>query len=422
MARTHLSTTRVSDTPVLYVVGIDVGADTCAVCILRPDKTAVRSPFTIANAAPGFAHLATVLAQLGCAPGQIRVGLEATGRYWENLYQFLLPLGYAMVLVHPGQAHHFAQQRGLRAKTDKLDAGNIARALLSDELRPAYVPDELIGAYRELVRLRSDLTDAAARYKQEIRDLLIVLFPEFTQVFKDPTGPTALALLRAYPSAAAIATTSTDAIAAVLQEVAPRKYGLRTAERLVALAQHSCASPVAVATRSHCLQILIDQVRQMHASLSELEQEIAVLIQEDEDVAGLQSVPEFGAETVAVLRAELGDVARFRGSAQVVAYAGLDVTVRDSGKWQGRRRISKRGSGALRRCLFLAALGSLRTRSASAFGAYYRAMEARGLRGYRALMAVMRKMLVVAYHLLRSGEQYDPTKVWSGAAAVATTS
>ncbi|MDQ5851724.1 MAG: transposase, partial [Chloroflexota bacterium] len=63
-----------------------------------------------------------------------------------------------------------------------------------------------------------------------------------------------------------------------------------------------------------------------------LEQEIAGLIQRDEDVAGLQSVPEFGAETVAVLRAELGDVARFKGSAQVVAYAGLDVTVRESGK------------------------------------------------------------------------------------------
>jgi transposase len=100
----------------------------------------------------------------------------------------------------------------------------------------------------------------------------------------------------------------------------------------------------------------------------------------------------------------------------------MDVTVRESGKWKGKRKLSKRGSGALRRCLFLAALGSLRTRTASAFGAYYRALEARGLRGYRALMAVMRKMLVVAYHLLKSGEQYDPTKVWSGAAAVAPTS
>ena len=55
MTRTRSTTPRVPDTPVLYVVGIDVGADRCAVCILRPDKTAVRSPFMIANAAPGFA-------------------------------------------------------------------------------------------------------------------------------------------------------------------------------------------------------------------------------------------------------------------------------------------------------------------------------------------------------------------------------
>jgi transposase len=422
MARTCSSTTISSGLPLQYVVGIDVGADTCAVSILRPDKTTVRAPFPIANAAAGFARLAATLAQLGCVPGQIRVGLEATGRYWENLYQFLLPLGYALVLVHPGQAHHFAQQRGLRAKTDTLAAGTVARALLSDELRPAYVPSDLIGAYRELVRLQTNLTDAAARTKQEIRDLLIVLFPEFPQVFKDPTGPTALALLRAYPGAVAIASAGTDAITQLLRDVAPRKYGPRTAQRLVALAEQSCASPIAVAARSHCLQILIDQVRQTQTHLGELDQELAGLLERDDDAAALQRVPEFGAETVAVLRAELGDVARFQGSAHVVAYAGLDVTVRESGKWKGRRKRSKRGSGALRRCLFLAALGSLRTRTASAFGAYYRALEARGLRGYRALMAVMRKMLVVAYHLLKSGEQYDPTRVWSGAAAVATNS
>ncbi len=225
MPRPYSSTTTGSGAPVQYVVGIDVGSETCFVSILRPDKTTVRSPFAIANAAPGFARLAAVLAQLDCAPAQIRVGLEATGRYWENLYQFLLALGYDMVLVHPGQTHHFAQQRGLRAKTDKLDAGTVARALLSDELRPAYVPSDVIGAYRELVRLQSTLTDAAARHKQEIRDLLIVLFPEFTQVFKDPTGPTALARLRAYPGAVTIATVGIEGIAQLLRDVAPQKYG-----------------------------------------------------------------------------------------------------------------------------------------------------------------------------------------------------
>jgi transposase len=267
------------------------------------------------------------------------------------------------------------------------------------------------------VRLHTNLTDAAARYKEELRDLLVVLFPEYTQVFKDPTGPTALTLLRAYPGATAIATAGRDGITTLLQDVAPQKYGPQTADRLVALAQRSSASPVAVAARGRSLQILIDQLRQTQANVSELEREITGLLHQDAGAARLQTVPEFGPQTVAVLRAELGEVARFPGSAQVVAYAGLDVTVRESGKWKGQRKLSKRGSGALRRCLFLAALGSLRARTQSAFGAYYRAMEARGVRGYRALMAVMRKMLVVAYHLLKSGERYDPAKVWSGAVA-----
>ena len=130
------SSTALSDAPIQYIVGIDVGAETCAVSILRPDKTAVRSPFTIPNAASGFARLASTLAQLTCPPVHICVGLEATGRYWENLYQFLLPLGYTLVLVHPGQSHHFAQQRGLRAKTDKLDAGTIARTLIVTNSAP----------------------------------------------------------------------------------------------------------------------------------------------------------------------------------------------------------------------------------------------------------------------------------------------
>ena len=98
----------------------------------------------------------------------------------------------------------------------------------------------------------------------------------------------------------------------------------------------------------------------------------------------------------------------------MVAYAGLDVTVRESGKWKGQRKLSKRGSGALRRTVYMAALRCIR-RAGSAFGAYYQALSARGLKGNAALAAVMRKMLVVAYHLLKSGDSYDPTKVWAGA-------
>jgi transposase len=340
--------------------------------------------------------------------------LEATGRYWEPVYYFLQQRGYRLVLLHPAQTHHFAQRRGLRAKTDKLDAVTIARALLSDDVRPAYVPNELTATYRDLVRLHSNLSDEAARYKNEIQDLLVVLFPEFTQVFKDPTRKTALAVLRAYPRAQAIVAVGGEPIAHILQATAPRNYGQDTAERLVALAKHSSASPVAVAARGRRLAILADHLSHTQTNIAELERESEQLLRRDDGASGLQSVPEFGPKTGAVLRAELGEVERFQRSAQVVAYAGLDVTVRESGKWKGQRKLSKQGSGELRRTLYLTAMRCIR-REGSSVGAYYQALGARGLKGKAALVAVMRKMLVVAYHLLKSGERYDASKVWAGA-------
>lgn len=142
-----------AEPPPHYLVGIDIGREQCSCCVLTPDKTVVFKPFEFSNAAAGFTQLADKLTRLPAPPAHIWIGLEATARYWENLYFFLQQRGYRLLLLHPGQTHHFAQQRGLRAKTDRLDATTIVRVLLSDEVRPAYAPSAEIVAYRELARL-----------------------------------------------------------------------------------------------------------------------------------------------------------------------------------------------------------------------------------------------------------------------------
>jgi transposase len=129
---------------------------------------------------------------------------------------------------------------------------------------------------------------------------------------------------------------------------------------LVRLAQHSVGSGVATSARSLSLQILCDQLQHTQANLAQLEGEIDKLLQTDTGAKGLQSVPEFGHKTVAVLRAELGDVPRFQRTDQVVAYAGLDLEVKQSGKWKGQTKLSKRGSGRLRRILYMAAVRCIR--------------------------------------------------------------
>jgi transposase len=106
-------------------------------------------------------------------------------------------------------------------------------------------------------------------------------------------------------------------------------------------------------------------------------------------------VPEFAGKTVAILRAESGDVDRFACSNQVVAYAGLDSEVKESGKWKGEAKLSKRGSGRIRRILSMAIVRCIRLKD-SALGAYSHYPVARGRPRRAAMMAVMRKMLTVA--------------------------
>ena len=393
-----------------YVVGIDIGMQSCMMCCLTMEKRQVIKPSQFSNDAPGFEWLFAHLQQLKSAPQQILIGLEATSRYGENLYHALLSRGYCVCLLHPGQIHAFAQQRGLRAKTDRLDATTIARALLSGEARFGYVPSEEVATYREVVRLHQQLTEEVTSYKNEIHALLVVLFPEFCQVFADPSRPTALSVLKTYPSAQAMRQADPKTLSQLLCKECPGHYGRQTAETLLRLAEGSVSSGQAIQARENSLRILCDQLQHTQSNLKLLQQEIERLLDHDPKAKGVLSIPELGPMTVAVLRAELGDLDRFARMDQVVAYAGMDLQVRQSGKWKGQTKLSKRGSGRLRRILYLAALRSIR-RPSSPFGFYYHRLVDRGMKKGMAVVAVMRKLLIVAAHLIQTQEDYDASKV-----------
>jgi transposase len=169
-----------------------------------------------ANDQDGWDVLLDKLSHLDALPQEILIGMEATARYSENLYHAREQRGYQLCLLHPGQTHQFHERQGVRAKTDRLDAMTIARVLLSGEARVGYIPSELVTTYRELVRLHTQLSVQAARCQNQIHALVVVLFPEFTQVFADPCLSTALAVLKAYPSARAMAQAKEGALYALL--------------------------------------------------------------------------------------------------------------------------------------------------------------------------------------------------------------
>ncbi len=361
-----------------YVCGIDIGSQSCSGCVTRPDKRVMVKPITFANTKEGWKVMEEKLAQLDAAPSQIVIGMEATSRYHENLY-------------------HELEQRGYQMR----------------EARVGYIPGEQVATYRELVRLHTQLSEEAARYQNQIQILVVVLFPEFSQIFADPCGQGALAVLKAYPDAQAVAQAGVEAVYQVLRAVPAAHFGRPTAKKLVAAAQVSSSSGRAVSGRASSLRILCDQLEHTQANLKRLEEELEHLITMDPSTKGLQQMPELGPKTVAVLRAELGEVDRFACTDQAVAYAGMDIEIKESGKFKGKAKLSKRGSGLLRQILYLAALRSIQLEG-SAFGAYYHHLVERGLKKMSAMMAVMRKMVAVATHLMKTGEDYDPSKVWVG--------
>lgn len=123
-----------------------------------------------------------------------------------------------------------------------------------------------------------------------------------------------------------------------------------------------------------------------------------------EDAARCRSIPGIGALNAAAL-VSVFHRGQFRNADAFIAFLGLDVRVRESGRYRGRRKLTKRGDPEARRLLFNAARSAIRT---SAWKAYYERFRARGLSTTAAAVALARKIARVAFALLRHQTEYRP--------------
>jgi transposase len=400
------------------VVGIDVAKQAHVVCALEVASGAVRhKPSRIEATAAGYTLLRSWLQTWaeGGPPETVLIGLEATGSLWEPLYDTLAQAGYPVLLLNPRQTASWACSLGLRAKTDGIDAQTLARGLAAGWARGSTLPSETVQALRALTRARRDLVQIRTMARQRLHDELVVLFPEFVRFLPTLPGrtdlgePAVLHLLSAYSSAQAVAQSALDELTSILERVSGGRWGHDQAQALYELARRSTASSRAVTARSLVARLLAQQLLELAAHIAELETAMAALLQDDADGQRLQAIPGIGPLGAATIRAELGDVARFGRVDEVVAYAGLDPRTRQSGAFMGQKHLSKRGPGALRHALYLAAF--VAARCAPEWRARYQRLLARGRAKKEALTILARALLRVIYHLLRTDEPYDPTQL-----------
>jgi transposase len=333
--------------------GIDIGKRAHEAVILDAAGEQRAKALRFANTRAGAQELLARLAEVGspcvCA-------LEATGHYWLALYAFLRDAGVEVIVLNPLQTDAYRQSFLRKTKTDRRDSWIIADLVRIGRGRAALVPDQAILQLRELTRFRFSLVDQIADLKRKILSVLDRVFPEYETLFSDVFRQSSRALLAQATTADEIAAFDLDELTALLERSSRGRFGAEKAREIKALAAQSLGvSFLADAVRLE-VRCMLAHIAFLEGQIAELDAQIAPVLAQTPAGAYLTSIKGMGPTLAATVLAEIGDIHRFADPKKLVAFAGLDPSLHQSGQFHAEHAtISKRGSPFLRRAVWLAA-------------------------------------------------------------------
>lgn len=329
---------------------------------------------------------------------EVLVGMESTGCYQINLFSFLSSQGIRAVVINPLLIANFAKLSLRKTKTDKKDARTIAKFLLDHEAGLSQLAlSENLQDLRDLARERESLSHLISASKVEIKRVLQTIFPELESV-GDVFTRAMLRFLQAYPSARLVKAARLKSLSKVFQHPGGGHKPSFSAEEIL---QAACSS---IATSSPAKEIILRGKITTLLHLQERQEEMTRLLTDLclatrlEDFTILQSIRGVGPNTAASFLAEMGSVENFPSYKKLIAFAGLDPSLHQSGKFVGKSKLSKRGNRHLRRAIYLMA-ASVVTKNPF-FKSYFLKRKREGLAPQKILFAVAHKLIRVIYALL----------------------
>lgn len=385
----------------MLYIGIDIAKRSHTALALHADCQVQWADFKFSNDRAGFE---TLLAQITSSTEPVLIGLEATSIYWLALFTFLTEQGQEVAVFNPLQVHAYRKSGIRKRKDDRIDAFWIADFMRVGNQQSArqFAPDLL--QLRELTRFRATLTDQVGSVKKQVIGVLDRIFPEYESLFSSIFIQTSRQLLAEAVAPAEFAEFDLAELTSLLHSASRGRFGQDKAVHIQAVAARS----VGVACLADALRV---QLRCLLAQLELLEQQRLLL---DAEIAQfmttieqyLTSIPGVGAVTGATIIAEIADIHRFETPAQLVAFAGIDPTVYQSGAFQASQsRMSKRGSPYLRHALWQAA--TVAVRFDPQLKAYYQHRRAQGKHRNVILGAVSRRLLNRIFVILKENRPYE---------------
>jgi len=384
----------------MFFVGIDVSKDySSAQGLDREGKKVFYLEFGMNG--EGFSQFLKVLKTHCEDLSGVTVGMESTGCYHINLFAFLCSEGMVCVVINPLLISNFARLSLRKTKTDKKDALTIAQFLLAHRgefFRVSYSQSRQ--DLKDLARERESLAVMIAGLKNDVRRLLQMTFPELEHRCKLFTE-TMLRFLVKFPSARAIRAAKPREISkALIHAEGKRKRVFISAEEIIKLAKAS------VASESVAKELILSEKIETLLYLEEKKTRITEALVEAcrsrrvDELDIITSVDGISAITGSTFLAELGDIEMFKSYKHVIAFAGLDPSIHQSGQYEGISRLSKRGNRHLRRVIFLMTLCAVR--SQNIFREYFLKRKGEGLPAKKAILATAHKLLRVLFAMLTS--------------------
>ena len=386
----------------MIYVGIDIAKLNHFAAAISSDGEILIEPFKFTNDYDGFYLLLSKLAPLD--QNSIIIGLESTAHYGDNLVRFLISKDFKVCVLNPIQTSSMRKNNVRKTKTDKVDTFVIAKTLMmQDSLRFMTLDDLDYIELKELGRFRQKLVKQRTRLKIQLTSYVDRVFPELQYFFKSGLHQNSVyALLKEAPTPTAIASMHMTHLAHLLEVASHGHFGKEKARELRVLAQKS----VGVNDSSLSIQIThtIEQIELLDSQLFHTELEMANLVTCLHSV--IMTIPGIGFINGGMILGEIGDIHHFSEPKKLLAFAGLDPSVHQSGNFQAQRtRMSKRGSRVLRYALINAAHNVVKNNAT--FKAYYDAKRAEGRTHYNALGHCAGKLVRVIWKMLTDEVEFN---------------
>ena len=386
----------------MFFLGIDVGKNTHVASLIDTDGKTLFKAFSFSNTTDGGNALLAKLSDY--TPSSIQIGMEATGHYRLSLYSFLLDAGYSVHVVNPIQTDGWRKGTEIRKrKTDIIDSLLIADLIRYGDFLETSLANEDTLTLRNLSRFRGYLVSSIGDLKRKTIALLDQVFPEYQSVFSDVFGQTSKELLLHFQTADDFVAISADQLEGVLDKMTRKSFARRKVQEISQLAGHSFGLSFCQDSFSLQIRMLLEQIQFIEEQVHDVEQEISRIM--DKMDSPILTIPGIELVNGAAILGEIGDISRFSSPVKLVAYAGIDASVSQSGQYQStNNKMSKRGSPYLRKAFFQAAL--VAAFNDPTFSAFYQKKRAEGKHHLTAIGAVARKLCYVTHAILKNNTPY----------------